>query len=258
MAALGLFAGGWSAFGPDWEEGKTDAGDTLATAMAIMAPPGNPPLNSIAGCLGCTGGEVDFEDLYVITISDPSTFFASTVTIDGGATTFDSKLLVFDASGRAILGNDDVTPLDSASRIEAEASEECPWAITEPGLYFLAITSSGRHAQVDSQVGTTNAFPASPGDEIFCATTHGHENPLAGWDGAGSQGTYTIALSGATGLARCLSFCPADFNIDGRVDGIDLGMLFSMWGTATCIDLAGGPTMNSADLGIMLASWGPC
>lgn len=249
---------GAAVLGPDWEEGKNDAGDLLETARAIPAPPGNPPLNSIGGCLGCGASENDLVDLFVIWISDPTTFQASTAAIDGGAAAFDSKLLLFDASGHAILGNDDVSPVNTASRIRGEATVPCDWDVRDQGLYFLAITSSGRHALVDSVIGMTDAFPVNENNAIFCATDYGHANVLDGWYGRGSQGTYLIALSGVAGVPACLSDCPEDLSSDGVVDGADLGVLIGMWGTATCTDLAGGPTIDAADLGILLAAWGPC
>lgn len=244
--------------GPDWEEGKIDAGDVLETAQPIPAPPGNPPLNSIGGCLGCSENEDDLVDLFVIWISDPATFQASTAAIDGGAVAFDSKLLLFDASGHAILGNDDISPLNNASRIRGEATVPCDWDVRDQGLYFLAITSSGRHALVDSVIGMTDAFPLRNDNVIFCATDYGHAYVLDGWYGEGSQGTYRIAMTGVAGVPACLNDCPEDLSPDGVVDGADLGMLIGMWGTATCTDLTGGPIIDAADLGMLLAAWGPC
>ncbi|MBL9148031.1 MAG: hypothetical protein JNM94_04990 [Phycisphaerae bacterium] len=47
----------------------------------------------------------------------------------------------------------------------------------------------------------------------------------------------------------------ADFNIDGKVDGADLGTLLAGWGTAAA-DLDGDGTTSGSDLGILLAAWG--
>lgn len=56
--------------------------------------------------------------------------------------------------------------------------------------------------------------------------------------------------------------CIADLNGDGSVDGADLGILLSAWGTCTdpCCpsDLTGDGQVDGADLGILLASWGDC
>lgn len=52
--------------------------------------------------------------------------------------------------------------------------------------------------------------------------------------------------------------CPADLNVDGVVDGADLGILLSGWGGGGEADLDGSGTVDGADLGAMLAAWGAC
>ena len=251
---------GAAAFGPDWEEGNNDAGNTLNTAMAVYAPPGNSSINSITGCLGCKAGPGDFEDIYLITVNDPEIFQISTVPADGGFANFDSKILVFDAGGHALLGNDDEQAGQPYSRVLSQPTELCKMdvEITEPGLYFIAITSSSRNSTVDLNGNQVPGFPSNNGTQIFCATSAGISNVLDGWEGEGEHGSYTLACTGVSGVAMCLTDCPADFNLDGRVDGVDLGYLMANWNVATCVDLAGGPVLNSEDLGILLASWGGC
>lgn len=51
--------------------------------------------------------------------------------------------------------------------------------------------------------------------------------------------------------------CIADLNHDEVVDGVDLGMLLSRWGTAGA-DLTGDGTVNGADLAQLLIDWGGC
>ena len=252
--------GGAALLGPDWEEGGDDAGNTLNTSISIGSPPGNPPLNSISGCLGCDAGQSDFEDIFLIFIGQPSLFQVSTVPSDGGWADFDSKILVFDAGGRALLGNDNYQAGEPYSRVGPEPTAFCKVniEITEPGAYFVAITSSGRNATVEVNSEQVPAFPTNDPNAIFCATSDGYTNQLGGWEGAGQQGAYTLALSGVTGVPTCVTDCPADFNADGRVDGVDLGYLMANWNTATCVDLAGGPVLTAEDLGILLASWGGC
>ena len=106
--------------------------------------------------------------------------------------------------------------------------------------------------------GPEPAFPAITKFGTFCATPEGNRNPLSDWSGDGEQGSYVITCEGVAGIGVCKVFCPADFNFDGVVNGMDLGELIAIWGQATCNDLAGGPTINSADLGILLSSWGDC
>ncbi|MCH2161691.1 MAG: hypothetical protein MK085_07425 [Phycisphaerales bacterium] len=253
-------AGGTGALvGPDWEEGdKNDAGNTPATAIAITVLPGNPQVEIISGCLGCGGGDGDFEDLYALQITDPALFRVSTELQFGGSADFDTKLLLFDSAGRAIIGNDNASPGDTASTLTADPPETCPWRVDEPGIYFLGVTSSGRQAMVEGPDGPEFAFPPSRNSGIFCATVAGHLNPVSSWSGNGVQGFYSIRCEGVVGVSTCTTLCPADLNIDGVVDGDDLGALIAIWGTATCTDLAGGPIIDSADLGILLSSWGDC
>lgn len=54
--------------------------------------------------------------------------------------------------------------------------------------------------------------------------------------------------------------CPADLNGDGSVGGADLGLLLAAWGPcAGCPeDLNGDGVVNGADIGLLLASWGNC
>ena len=56
--------------------------------------------------------------------------------------------------------------------------------------------------------------------------------------------------------------CPADLNGDGEVNGADLGLLLSAWGTCTetpCLgDINEDGVVNGADLGLMLSTWGDC
>jgi hypothetical protein len=42
------------------------------------------------------------------------------------------------------------------------------------------------------------------------------------------------------------------------VDGIDLGVLLSAWGTNGDGDLNGDGSVDGIDLGVMLSAWGAC
>ncbi|MCH2161335.1 MAG: PQQ-dependent sugar dehydrogenase [Phycisphaerales bacterium] len=51
--------------------------------------------------------------------------------------------------------------------------------------------------------------------------------------------------------------CLGDFSVDGVVDGADLGIFISSWGTPQG-DLDGDGLTDGVDLGLLLLSWGPC
>ena len=58
--------------------------------------------------------------------------------------------------------------------------------------------------------------------------------------------------------------CTADLTGNGIVDGADLGTVLAYWGprsqdpTSIASDLNGDGLIDGADLGVLLASWGPC
>ena len=64
------------------------------------------------------------------------------------------------------------------------------------------------------------------------------------------SGDMWSAIAPAPGLAN------PDINSDGQVDGADLGMLISDWGTTGPeADLNLDGIVNGGDLGVLLASW---
>ena len=53
--------------------------------------------------------------------------------------------------------------------------------------------------------------------------------------------------------------CVGDINGDGFVDSADLGLIIGSWGTANSLtDLDDDGLVDSADLGIVIGAWGPC
>ena len=52
--------------------------------------------------------------------------------------------------------------------------------------------------------------------------------------------------------------CLADYNVDGWVDGTDLGQLLGAWGPSPDMDLTGDGVVNGDDLGELLGAWGEC
>ena len=54
------------------------------------------------------------------------------------------------------------------------------------------------------------------------------------------------------------ALCLADYNVDGYVDGTDLGQLLGAWGPSNDMDLTGDGVVNGDDLGELLGAWGEC
>ena len=56
--------------------------------------------------------------------------------------------------------------------------------------------------------------------------------------------------------------CHADLTSNGTVDGADLGALLAFWGPVNPVfpqaDINGDGAVNGADLGVLLSVWGPC
>jgi hypothetical protein len=75
-------------------------------------------------------------------------------------------------------------------------------------------------------------------------------------DGAMSSGSAWIAS-----VQTCFESlaCTGDLNADDIVDGADLGVLLSAWGTArSAADLDSSGVVDGADLGLLLSAWGDC
>jgi hypothetical protein len=67
------------------------------------------------------------------------------------------------------------------------------------------------------------------------------------------------ALEKALDLFEPLQPCPADLDGNRSVDSADLGQLLASWGTAgSAADLNGDGLVDDADLGVLLAQWGSC
>lgn len=61
---------------------------------------------------------------------------------------------------------------------------------------------------------------------------------------------------------ECSQGCVSDYNDDGFVDGVDMGILLSNWGVSAPasseFDLTGDGLVNGMDIGVLLWEWGPC
>jgi hypothetical protein len=59
---------------------------------------------------------------------------------------------------------------------------------------------------------------------------------------------------------ECTGACPEDLTGDGVVNGEDLGLLISLWGSCSGCpeDLNGDGAIDGADLGLFFAAWGGC
>jgi hypothetical protein len=166
--------------GPDWQE-VGDAGSLIFDAQETT---GAGPLNSISGTFSDGFLTPDYEDVYIVAITNPAAFNI-TVTSSVGAL----GIFVFNvATGQGIVGS-------LTGSIGNTATDSSGAVITTPGVYALAIAVNGRLPGTDS--GQIFNF-LSPG-EVSGPDGVGGGLPLAGWSGtpAGSvSGEYAIELLG--------------------------------------------------------------
>lgn len=187
--------------GPDWVE-IGDAGSLVSEAQAVV---GVGQLNSIQGTLSNSLGAPDYEDMYLIEILSPTTFF-----FDLSAAQFDTRVFLFNVTlaGEAfgLLANDD-TNAGTTSFLTGLATDGSGAKVTQPGVYAIAITGQGRYPV--SRTGPIFVFQSST--EISGPDGPGGINPHEGWDGQGTTGSYNILVQGigfvdipAPGAGACL------------------------------------------------------
>jgi hypothetical protein len=190
LAVLAISSWLWA--GPDIIENATgDAGSLPANAKELL---GNGALNSITGKLDGLpfAGTPDFEDMYLINITSPATFTATTM---GGVTNFNTQLWLFEASGLGLLANDDVVggPL-GVSRMTGAADDGTGATISAAGLYYLAISGFDN----DPASLTGPIFLQAVTTEISGPDGTGGSTPVNNWVAAAGAdtGDYTIFLEG--------------------------------------------------------------
>lgn len=76
------------------------------------------------------------------------------------------------------------------------------------------------------------------------------------------DGAADLNQNGIPDLCEVPTCADADLNPNGAVDGADLGAMLAFWGPVSPAfpraDINGDGNVNGADLGILLSVWGPC
>ena len=194
-----------TASGPKWQE-MGDAGSGPGGAQITI---GNGTLGFINGGLGMSalfGGMVDFEDMFLINIVNPTIFRATTDPLDGelgnAFADFNTQLWLFqpmmgaplDALG--IVGNDDhpVTFSQFSLLLPDPTDGFKGGGVVTPGLYYIAITRFDNDPVSMSGEIFDQVLPT----EISGPDGPGGMNPISGWTGDQGKfnGTYRIALQG--------------------------------------------------------------
>ena len=174
--------------GPDWLE-QGDAGSTIGGAQKPTRPPGAPALTSIAGNLSEGFIENDYEDLYLIRITDPGAFSIRPAFAD-----FDVVLYLFNITingeGYGLLGNNDESNTSTLPKLTGASTDGTGVIISFPGDYVLAVTGLGRTPM--SRTGSM--FNLASNTEVSGADGPGGLNPLTNWSGVGQTGSYSFTM----------------------------------------------------------------
>ncbi len=124
----------------------------------------------------------------------------------------------------------------------------------------ITITPTGLLVQMSASGNETTPIPAGPpvtGIAIPLPTMlpPGQTANLL-MDATFTEGTANTQLSMSLDAPGTPISPSADLNGDGLVNGADLGMLLSAWGTSNAAaDLSGNGIVDGADLGMMLSAW---
>jgi hypothetical protein len=247
-----------SATSKPWDEtanGGGDAGDLPATAQIVTLPDATPcetPVTRVRGDLDASDA-----DMYVICITDPASFSATTV----GSAGFDTQLWLFRCDGTGVVHNDDaVGTTVTQSRIDN--STNC---IQQGGIYLLAIS---RYNLDPVDASGQLIWNDSPFRAVRCPDGPGRANPIAGWTGSTTAaGRYIIQLQGAyfvrpSGCEEPPGCQPHNGDVDnnGCIDDADLlQVLFAFGNTGSNlgrVDVNCDEVVDDADLLQVLFNFG--
>ena len=107
---------------------------------------------------------------------------------------------------------------------------------------------------------------ANSGVSITASRLCANTSPQAGIRSDATNSTISIPSSTCVSIladcSECAPTCVADLAADGVVDGIDISILLSNWGTDGAgypgVDLDGDGLVGGADLATLLGAWGAC
>jgi hypothetical protein len=203
------------------------------------------------------------------TVQPTSTFIGLTnvdVPVDNGSLTGAIALQSGPAVGTATANADGTWNFAVTVPVNVTVSGTAlaqPFASTSPAGIALAgtISISGNVISITSQ-GTVNdsaAVPAPPPlvNAPFDLPTVLPSGSVAHLliNGTFSNGTSTTTASSNLVMTGTPAPILGDLNLDGRVNGADLGLLLSGWGQPGISDLNNDGTTNGADLGLQLSNW---
>ncbi len=201
-------------------------------SMTITATQSGPANDE---CTGATALAFGSNNLDTSNASN-SAVAVTSACIDGGSTTIYKDLwyrvtALFD--GTVTVSNCGNSTFDSRIIVYGNA---CPTASTA----ILACDDDTAGCAGSTTSVTWDAYAG----EQFLVRIGGKTSNAAGYT--------TVTVSGVPTPS-----CPADINDSGAIDGVDLGILLSGWGTGSG-DVNGDGLTDGVDLANLLSNWGPC
>ena len=199
------------------------------------------------------------DDVSIVDSTPTNDECSGAIAVSDGATAFDTTT----ATGSA------VTIPSSCAADGGTSMVRDLWYRYSPTCTGTATVSTCGAASFDTRLAVYpgSSCPSSATPVLACndndATCTGGSSKLTFAATAGAS--YYIRLGGAstgapgTLTVGCSAPCVGDFDASGTINGDDLGVLLTAWGTS------GGPTdltndglTNGDDLGVLLTRWGAC
>jgi len=135
--------------------------------------------------------------------------------------------------------------------------------VAAPTMMHIHVGAAGVNGGVIVNLGVaTSGGPGTLIDSTTTSTlnvTNIRANPLGYYVNIHNTPFPAGAVRGQIDPECTIDNCIEDLNGDGVVDGADLGILLTAWGSSDeASDLNGDGIVDGADLGILLSAWGAC
>jgi len=130
------------------------------------------------------------------------------------------------------------------------------------GVSWYALGSATATAALDACAVTGNSALVTQGGIGISAPTTGTPTiSLRGSNVCNNTPRPNVSGAWADLGGNSICDCAGDLNLDGLVNGADLGIMLSSWGpcgTNCPYDINADGQVNGADLGLVLSAWGAC
>ena len=208
MAAV-ISVSGLAVSGPVFDEPPGgDAGTSRDDATDVKTENGGTVgmiTGSLTGSAGLVGGAYDYQDVYRIYIADPGVFRAETMMLDGEDNLRDPMLFLFNEAGLGIIANNNIGNDQPRSKLVNDDGNGSTF-FTQPGIYYLAITSAVSEATGMAGGETVPIFEMGLSENqtgIIQPRSSWAQIPWSGWTPPTDYenfGHYEIALQGVVSL----------------------------------------------------------